>query len=137
MESKCIFYCIFELRGFIGSSLWKVSHLSTFGIFLLTFIGVSLRKVVVPFLIFSKSSSLLKTEFVCKRYRVFRMCDFAVLQIRSCSGLLRPEQWPGTHFGVQAGATPGSTLGCSGMTKKSVTVRFLRGYKRGLLPQIG
>jgi hypothetical protein len=32
-ESKCIFYCIFELKGVIGSSLWKVSHLSTFGIF--------------------------------------------------------------------------------------------------------
>jgi hypothetical protein len=32
-ESKCIFYCVFELRGFTASSLWKVSHLSTFGIF--------------------------------------------------------------------------------------------------------
>jgi hypothetical protein len=32
-EYKCIFYCIFELRGFTSSSLWKVSHLSTFGIF--------------------------------------------------------------------------------------------------------
>jgi hypothetical protein len=32
-ESKCIFYCVFELKGFTGSSLWKFSHLSTFGIF--------------------------------------------------------------------------------------------------------
>jgi hypothetical protein len=31
-ESKCIFYCVFELRGFTGSSLWKVSHMPTFGI---------------------------------------------------------------------------------------------------------
>jgi hypothetical protein len=32
-ESKCIFYWVFELMGFTGSSLWKVSQLSTFGTF--------------------------------------------------------------------------------------------------------
>jgi hypothetical protein len=81
----------------------------------------------------------------------FCMSGFAVLQIRSeirsCSGLLWAEQWPGTRSGVQAGATPGSAFGCSGllqdalgcseMTEKSVTIRFLWGYIRGLLPQVG
>jgi hypothetical protein len=65
MESKYIFYCIFELRGFTGSSLWKVSHISTFGFFLLIFLGVSLHKVSLLFISFSKSPSLPKTEFRC------------------------------------------------------------------------
>jgi hypothetical protein len=58
---------------------------------LLTNLGVSLHKVVLLFLSFSKSPSLLKIMFECKRYRIFCMSVFAVLQfrceIRSCSGL--------------------------------------------------
>jgi hypothetical protein len=87
--------------------------------FLLTFLGVSLHKVLVLFISFSKSPSLLKMEFGCRRYCVFRMSGFPVLQIqteiRSCFGLLRAEQWLGTRSGVQAGATPGSAPSCPGL----------------------
>jgi hypothetical protein len=44
-EFVCIFYCIFELRGFTGSSLWNISHPSTIGIVpldLLVFICINL-----------------------------------------------------------------------------------------------
>jgi hypothetical protein len=48
-----------------------------------TILGVSLYKVVVLVLSFSKSPSLLKMEFECKSYYVFSLTSFAVLEIRS------------------------------------------------------
>jgi hypothetical protein len=86
--------------------------------------GLCMHKVVVLFLSFSKSPSLLKTEFGCKSYRVFRMSGFAVLQIRSeirsCSGLssgrvLAPEYRPELLRALLRAAP-----GCSGMTEKSL-----------------
>jgi hypothetical protein len=90
-EYKCIFYCIFELRVLPVLHLGRFHSYPYLVFFLLTFLSFSLHKVVVLFLSFSKSPRLLKTEFGCKRYRIFHMSCFVVLQIwseiRSCSGL--------------------------------------------------
>ena len=52
-------------------------HTSPFLVFyLLTFLGVYLHKEIELVLRFSKSSSLLKLESGCKRYRVFRVSCF-------------------------------------------------------------
>jgi hypothetical protein len=89
-------------------------------------LGVSLHKVLLLFLSFSKSPSLLKMEFGCKRYHVFCMSVFAVLQIRSeiqsCSGMLWAEQWRCTRSRVQAEATLSSA---PERPKISVTSSFL------------
>ena len=75
-EFICIFHCVFEFGGFIGSSLWKVSHSPFLVLSLLAFLGVSLHEdleLVVSFKISPISS---KSESGCKRYRVFRLRYF-------------------------------------------------------------
>jgi hypothetical protein len=72
MESVCIFYRVFEFRGFTDSFLKEVftcSYLLFYLLLLLVFYGVHWIDI---FLSFSKSPSLLKSESGCESYRIFR-----------------------------------------------------------------
>jgi hypothetical protein len=81
MKFVCIFYCVFKLEGFTGSMYWKVSHFTTFGFYILKILVVSLHEVIDLVLSFSKSSSLLKSEFGCESYCIF--CEGSFLPVPS------------------------------------------------------
>jgi hypothetical protein len=81
-ESVCIFYRVFEFRGFTGSFLKEVftcSYLLFYLLLLLGFYGVHWIDI---FLSFSKSPSLLKSESGCESYRIFREDIFCRFRAR-------------------------------------------------------
>jgi hypothetical protein len=83
-ESVCIFYRVFEFRGFTGSFLKEVftsSYLVFYLLLLLVFYGLHWIDI---FFSFSKSPSLLKFESVCKSYRIF--CEDIFCRFRARFG---------------------------------------------------
>ena len=77
-ESIYIFCCVFEFEGFTDSSFGRSHPSPSLLLYLLLFLGFYSLYFIELVLSFSKSPSLLKSEFVCKRYCVFRMKGFAV-----------------------------------------------------------
>jgi hypothetical protein len=81
-ESVCIFYRVFEFGGFTGSFLKEIftsSYLLFYLSLLLGFYGLHWIDI---FLSFSKSPSLLKFEFGCESYRIFREDFFCRFRAR-------------------------------------------------------
>jgi hypothetical protein len=79
MEFVCIFYHVFEFRGFIDSFLREVFTSPYFLFYRLILLGFYGLHWIDIFLSFSKSPSLLKSESGCKSYRIFRediLCRF-------------------------------------------------------------
>jgi hypothetical protein len=72
MGFVCIFYRVFEFGGFIGSFLKEVFTSSYLVFYLLALLGFYGLHWIDIFLSFSKSPCLLKSEYGCKSYRIFR-----------------------------------------------------------------
>jgi hypothetical protein len=81
-ESVFIFYHVFKFGGFTGSFLKEVftsSYLVFYRLLLLGFYGLHWIDI---FLSFSKSPSLLKSEYGCESYRIFHEDIFCRFQAR-------------------------------------------------------
>jgi hypothetical protein len=70
-EFVCIFYRVFEFRGFIDSFLKEVFTSSYLVFYLLLLLGFYGLHWIYIFLSFSKSPSLLKSESGCESYHIF------------------------------------------------------------------
>jgi hypothetical protein len=127
----CISYCVFEFGGFTGSFLWEVLTSPYLIFYLLLILGLYVVHWIGLSLSFSKSPSLLKTEFGCKSYRVFRMSVFAVFQIRSCSGLC--SGLSSANYLLRSTIRSCSGL-CSGAARKLCNGQFSCPIKGGFFP---
>jgi hypothetical protein len=106
-ESVCIFYSVFEFGGFTGSFLKEVFTSSYLVFYLLLLLGFYGLHWIYIFLSFSKSPSLLKSEYGCESYRIFREVIFCRFQAR-----FEPEIQPEIQPGIQpriSGPTGNST----------------------------
>jgi hypothetical protein len=90
MEFVCIFYCIFELGGFIGLCFRRFHTYPHLIFYLLKILGVYLHEVIYIFHRFSKSPSLLKLKSESESYRVFCECRFLPVL-----GSVQPSLGPG------------------------------------------
>jgi hypothetical protein len=96
MEFVCIFYRVFEFGSFTGSFLKEVFTYSYF-VFYLLLLGFYGIHWIHIFLSFSKSPSLLKSEFGCESYRIFCEDIFCRFRARFKSEIwpnIKPEIWP-------------------------------------------
>jgi hypothetical protein len=141
MESVCIFYRIFEFRGFTCSFLKEVFTSSYLVFYLLILLGLYGLHWIDIFLSFSKSPSLLKSKSGCESYRIFREVIFYQFQAQ-----FEPEIQPGIQPRI-SGPTGNSTENSieNFWTNRELNrefqfrpkqLVFFEGYKRGLLPQM-
>jgi hypothetical protein len=82
MEFVCIFYRVFEFGGFTGSFIrefFTSPYLLFYRLLVLGFYGLHW---IYIFLSFSKSPSLLESEFGCESYQIFREDIFCRFRAR-------------------------------------------------------
>jgi hypothetical protein len=109
----CISYCIFGFGGFTGSFLWEVLTSPYLVFYLLLILGLYVVHWIGISLSFSKSPSLLKSEFGRKSHDRFHLSSFSV-----GANPVAPGFSPGNRFraggaglyasrsGARTGATP-------------------------------